>query len=246
MGVVGDALAYNLGLPATQASNADSYWNRANNPVGDLHVSFTVESHFSSSPWVKVEIIKGHARACLRASRSIWALYLNEKEMCSGHPEASSSSFRVHFAFVDDRLAAWCNEKLLLEQDVVDLMDDGYPGLDDLTPVVINVGDSKTKLNDSKVELKNLRIYRDVYYTQQVGATDFLQTDVGRAMMGDVKEFKRFREARQRLTEFTVPAGSYFVLGDNSIRSYDGRHWKYSHFVDERMIVGRVLFKLGK
>ena len=73
-----------------------------------------------------------------------------------------------------------------------------------LTPIQIIAGVGGVKIT-------NLRVSRDVYYTQQVGATDFLATDAGREMMGDVKQFKRFRDARQRTTEFTVPSGSYFA-----------------------------------
>jgi signal peptidase I len=47
-------------------------------------------------------------------------------------------------------------------------------------------------------------------------------------------------------TEFTIGPHQYVALGDNSPQSVDSRHWRHSPFIDERMIVGRVLFKLGR
>ena len=40
----------------------------------------------------------------------------------------------------------------------------------------------------------------------------------------------------------TVPAGCYYVLGDNTLNSYDSRFWHDNPFVKQEDILARVLF----
>lgn len=42
--------------------------------------------------------------------------------------------------------------------------------------------------------------------------------------------------------EFTVPAASYFAMGDNRDHSSDSREWRTNHFVPEENLVGRASF----
>jgi hypothetical protein len=62
-------------------------------------------------------------------------------------------------------------------------------------------------------QIANLRVWRDVYYTPKPGNVQ-VQT-------------------------VTVPAGSYYLLGDNSSCSADSRHWN-EPFVTHRRLVGIV------
>jgi signal peptidase I len=239
--LIGDDLGYNFGLPLSQSENTESYWNKAGNPVGDLHVSFELRLA-TNIPDVELRIARGAKTSGFYIYGS--SLYISrsggsDRRHLMGLERADlGRQIHFHFALVDRRVALWVDGRLVHEWWIVDESHD-TPNQEHLTPVRIIA-------NDAGATISNLRVYRDIYYTQQVGTTDFLAIDAGREMMGDAKQFKRFRDARQRTTEFTVPAGSYFVLGDNSIRSHDGRHWQRSHFVDQRMIVGRVLFKLGR
>jgi hypothetical protein len=64
--------------------------------------------------------------------------------------------------------------------------------------VSIRIGAARARLS-----IRSLRIDRDVHYTYRPGLTQRAET--GRP--------------------FQLRAGEYFVLGDNSARSHDGREW---------------------
>jgi signal peptidase I len=248
--LVGDELAYNLGMPSSQAANSASYWDKPSNPVGDLHLAFTMES---LGQWPHINVVQGRVLTACQLELKPPMIRLHSANRVGEWRRPSRSSRRnIYFAYVDRRILLWVDDELL-----ADWPDDEHQDEERQFPSEFETGFLGGKISwglwpvkisseGTPVRLTNLRVSRDVYYTQQAGATDFLATEAGREMMGDVKEFKRFRDARQRAREFVVPKGGYFALGDNSTRSLDGRHWQRGPFVNERLIVGRVLFKLGR
>ncbi len=100
----------------------------------------------------------------------------------------------------------------------------GQPGEtepDDLAPVGITVAGGSMKVTD-------LAVLRDIYY---------IASDTQAGLVG--------REAEEPFLEFPLFEDQFFVLGDNSSASKDGRAWgtreQPLHHVDRRLLVGRAL-----
>jgi signal peptidase I len=57
------------------------------------------------------------------------------------------------------------------------------------------------------------------------------------------RELEVFRGGKPELERFSasLEEGQYFMLGDNSSASKDGRAWDRVHYVDRHLITGRAL-----
>jgi signal peptidase I len=88
----------------------------------------------------------------------------------------------------------------------------------DLSPVGLAVEDG------ASVSVSHLKIRRDIYYTSDPGSG------------GD------FSEAIDRSRILDLQDGQFFMLGDNSPRSKDGRYWRPENFVDRRLLIGKAMF----
>ncbi|HBX44003.1 MAG TPA: signal peptidase I [Deltaproteobacteria bacterium] len=61
----------------------------------------------------------------------------------------------------------------------------------------------------------------------------------GYTRFADGKMTDGFVRSRDNMPPVKVPAGEYFVMGDNRDRSYDSRFWG---FVDEDAVIGKAMF----
>jgi signal peptidase I len=153
-------------------------------------------------------------------------------------PIAQVGGYDVCFANFDDRLTAWINGESVFGDgvDVEELTEaEQGPLVADLTPARIGA-------ENADVAVSRLKLFRDIYYTQTAQHSDYVTARYPVATTStDYLDQWRRELQRNKGADFTVGADQYFMLGDNSPASSDGREWTKSHFVDRKLVVGRAL-----
>jgi hypothetical protein len=107
-----------------------------------------------------------------------------------------------------------------IRDPVLDVVQPGSKNLSDLAPVGITVTAQK---NPVSITVSSLKILRDIFY---IGA-------VGFGRRGEIRD--------EPVLEFPLEDDQFFVLGDNSAASKDGRLWIDVHYVDRRLLLGRAI-----
>jgi signal peptidase I len=182
-------------------------------------------------------------------------------------------TFEIGFANFDRKLYLWVDGKPIEFDKPTEYpsLGDHIPTQADLAPVAIGAEDG------ANLEVSGLKIHRDIYYIamedkgeRTYDDVDFMRTldesgspPQSRADFFSSPTFWRdneslvrphgntdvFRNARAR--EFSIGEDKFFMLGDNSARSADGRLWKVEnrgetpdmgHTVDRDLMIGKALF----
>ena len=208
--------------------------------VGDLAVECRLESRAATGTVVLDLVEAGVRHLCtldLATGRATLARPGPQAavEATAETPVRGVGSWRLLFANVDDELslsvdgrrvasaggAAWTRP---ISQPRRPVLRGGRPGgdaADDLAPVGITA-------TGADVTVADLRVLRDLYY---IAAGDKA------AMEGSRPEAGR--------RDYPLEADQFFMLGDNSSASKDGRAWGTPahplHHVDRRLLVGRAL-----
>ncbi len=153
-------------------------------------------------------------------------------------PARGKGRWRILVANVDDELSLAVNGRRVRPESETTWMRNrerasetrpvlrgGTPGdtePDDLAPVGITMAGGSVRVAD-------IAVLRDIYY---------IASDTQAGLAG--------REPEESFLEFPLVEDQFFVLGDNSSASKDGRAWgtrdKPLHHVDRRLMVGRALF----
>ena len=185
-----------------------------------------------------------------------------------------SGTYAVSFANVDNQLYLWVDgQPIQFDRPTsYETLGDRVPTAADLTPAAIGAS------GGAELEVSDLKIYRDIYYISMTrgnpnGYADvnwqetvrdsnieprsrgdfFSNPDFWRDQTSENgaphKNSDKFRHSRFR--EFTIDENKFFMLGDNSARSADGRLWSVpdrgerpdmGHTVDRKLLIGKALF----
>ncbi len=146
-------------------------------------------------------------------------------------PIRGPGKYDVRFSNVDEQLLLSVNGQMISFNAPTT-----YQHLSNTQPVSTmpvvgsNVGDRFSPVgiaveDGARVNVSHLKIRRDIYYTADPGpgGVDFaLETDRSRIL--DLQD------------------DQFFMLGDNSPRSKDGRYWRPENYVDRRLLIGKALF----
>lgn len=171
---------------------------------------------------------------------------------------STPGDFQIRFVNADDELRLWVNDEVIPfdKPTTFGPLGNQVPTEADLAPVAI-------VSRQADVTVSHLRVLRDIYYIademkdstgQHFGViTDFknFYSVFARPTENDVRNFyqspelwpKAFSDRSMREVEFPLKEKQYFMLGDNSPQSKDGRLWGYpEYYVDESLLKGKALY----
>lgn len=250
--LITDSMGYN----DFNLHDPDKRRNLAVNWVGDLMLEATVVTTSDSGQFA-MELNRGTDRF-----RATWSLDSGECQLTrhgesGGEPVVLGSaptSLRgkgsrvVRFANFDSRLTVWVDRELPFGDGVaydppeIGNKDNANVPFEDLRK---NWGPREGDLKHpaqlggrgAGIEIKDLRLWRDTYYTMNVRHADLYGAEaLTPEVLSDPSEWERFRQMNP--AGFYVYPNHYMCLGDNSTHSSDSREWG---MVPRRLMLGRAL-----
>ncbi|MEN6458465.1 MAG: signal peptidase I [Thermoguttaceae bacterium] len=192
--------------------------------VGDLAVECTanVESNAGS---LALELRKGGRNFQCRFDLATgWAtLSISGQGMATATAKTAvhgKGTHRIRFSNCDNEMLLWVDDAVVRFDKPTRYEDLGNvePTQDDLTPAGIGVAGAAARIS-------HVRLFRDIYYIS-------LKGDAPHGRVGP--EWSR--------VDFRLGADQFFMLGDNSSNSQDGRLWGGDYWVDRRLLIGQAMF----
>lgn len=194
--------------------------------VGDLALLVEVES-LGDGGQVALRLIEGTTPHTCTIDLATGQATLDVDGLPDWRREAATGvkgrgKYELAFANVDDQLLLWVDGQLVAFAGGTE-----FPSRDHATPSdpgrPVQIG----ALGDARLRIRHLRVTRDVYYL-----ADRLRENSG-ARINDTSGGQIFR----------LDAGQYFMLGDNSPSSSDGRLWdQREYFVARELFIGKALW----
>jgi signal peptidase I len=92
------------------------------------------------------------------------------------------------------------------------------------------------------LRVSHLRLLRDIYYIATRSSNGCLNDyDEPWFVSDDISDELIRNHPRQRFVDFPLSADRFFMLGDNSAGSFDGRLWGPVYWVDRDLLIGRAI-----
>lgn len=223
--------------------------------VGDLILECEVQSLDNSAGAqgaVWLELVKAGRRALCTFDRATGMVELSHPALSAPRRAKASIDLRqarhLRFAHVDHQLLLWVDDKLI-ELDApatYDLSVDEIPTAADLAPAAVGVVGAGARVS-------HLRLLRDNYYIATAGPQDplcdYAANERDSPAWRDADELLALwsEPARwaalppRRHVDFSLASKEYFLLGDNSPESRDGRLWPQGHAVAADLLVGKAI-----
>jgi signal peptidase I len=129
----------------------------------------------------------------------------------------------VMFANCDDELRLWVDGRVVAFDAPTT-----YPDLGNTQPTQADYAPVGVATNGAAARISHLRVMRDIYYTSvrgDGGSQFFPRRHVDFSLESKPSEPERF-----------------FVLGDNSPKSKDGRLWGTEYYVSRDLLIGKAVF----
>lgn len=279
--LITDFYSYNTGVERRRADGlgfspgvrqAGLHW------VGDLAIECDVEIQ-SETGQILVDLVEAgrHFTANIdiaSGEATLSAQGADQFKPRGQTPVKGIGEYLINFANVDDRLLLWVDGKLVsfdqdTQYDPESVFGDIYEQTGNLVPESngrdgdlspAGVGSQGAQLN-----VRGLRIYRDVYYVadrynrvdrpNSVGQTNeyrnsqsLWEENTPRSVASFFSDPRAWPILADRNQETFDPLkeNQFFVLGDNSPSSLDGRLWwektNNKHYVDRKLLIGKALF----
>ncbi len=204
--------------------------------VGDLAVACTVEAE-SPGGQLALELCKGRGphgprrfqcRFDLATGRA--TLSISGPDMERWRPEATTGlhgkgRHDLMFSNCDDELRLWVDGRVVAFDAPTT-----YPDLGNSQPTASDLAPVGVASKGASVRISHLRVMRDIYYIAERG--DGMPQYV--APPGGHVDFP--------LESLPSEPEKFFVLGDNSPKSKDGRLWGEEHWVSRELLIGKALF----
>lgn len=249
--LITDRLAYNSSISEYE-DFSDQNVSKGLHWVGDLALECTVEiEQVDRSASLTLLLVEGGRSFTCEFNLNHSTAQLS----IEGQPDFAASAqvvdlmdgdHRLRFANVDDQLLLWIDGRLVQFAEATTYAGFGrnVPTVEDLTPVRIGA-------KGAKLAVSHLEIKRDIYYIadRQSRLSDFTSLPFSLSSEQEIAQFFSSPQAwptvfgeQMRTVEFALKEDQFFVLGDNSARSQDGRLWgSGEHYFDRELMIGKAL-----
>jgi len=223
-----------------EGDSLGQYW------VGDLALRCTADVE-SEKGELRFELRKGgrQFRCRLDVATGQATLSISGRDMQQFQPGAVTSvrgpgRHEIRFSNCDNEMRLWVDGSVVSfnASTAYDDLGNTLPEMEDLAPVAIgSVG--------AKARLSHLAIFRDIYYIGDMSAAEqpAFGGDDTRSSSSVMADEAQLKNRADHSADFPLKADQFFVLGDNSARSKDGRLWgSDNYWVPRELLIGKALF----